>query len=187
MIRAVTVKRLRRLGGVLFAAVMSLPASGQDIAAFRNGLARPGTVSDATVTVTEYGSAADAVRAYDTEEKPDEIQGYRIRIFFDNGNNARSEALATQKRLRSEIPGIPTFLVYENPSYIVTVGNCISIDEALMLWNRVRKSFDTAFLWRGNIPLEELLREEAVPIPEEGLRADSTATANSVLPESTIL
>ena len=113
---------------------------------------------------------------------PTEIPGYRIRIFFDNGQNARSEALATQERFRSEFPGIPTFLVYENPSYIVTVGNCITIDEALMLWDRVRKSFSTAFLWRGSIPVEELLREEPVPVPESGLQADTVAAVTRVLP-----
>ena len=122
------------------------------------------------------------MRRYDNSDRPTEIPGYRIRIFFDNGQNARSEALATQERFRSEFPGIPTFLVYENPSYIVTVGNCITIDEALMLWDRVRKSFSTAFLWRGSIPVEELLREEPVPVPESGLQADTVAAVTRVLP-----
>ncbi len=131
---------------------------------------------------SQYGSAVEAVRRYDNSDRPTEIPGYRIRIFFDNGQNARSEALATQERFRSEFPGIPTFLVYENPSYIVTVGNCITIDEALMLWDRVRKSFSTAFLWRGSIPVEELLREEPVPVPESGLQADTVAAVTRVLP-----
>lgn len=140
-------------------------AAGQDIAAYKGALSRPGVFTDATVNVTEYGSAAEAVRRYDGNVRPDKIAGYRIRIFFDNGQNARAEALATQERFNSEFPGIPTFLVYENPSYIVTVGNCISIDEALMLWERVRKSFGTAFLWRGEIPVDEITVKE-IPVTE---------------------
>ena len=112
----------------LLALLLSFPAAGQGIGTFKARLARPGESTDAVVTVREYGSAVEAVRRYDNSDRPTEIPGYRIRIFFDNGQNARSEALATQERFRSEFPGIPTFLVYENPSYIVTVGNCISID-----------------------------------------------------------
>ena len=166
----------------LLALLLSFPAAGQGIGTFKARLARPGESTDAVVTVREYGSAVEAVRRYDNSDRPTEIPGYRIRIFFDNGQKARSEALATQERFRSEFPGIPTFLVYENPSYIVTVGNCITIDEALMLWDRVRKSFSTAFLWRGSIPVEELLREEPVPVPESGLQADTVAAVTRVLP-----
>ena len=147
----------------LLALLLSFPAAGQGIGTFKARLARPGESTDAVVTVREYGSAVEAVRRYDNSDRPTEIPGYRIRIFFDNGQNARSEALATQERFRSEFPGIPTFLVYENPSYIVTVGNCITIDEALMLWDRV-------------------LREEPVPVPESGLQADTVAAVTRVLP-----
>lgn len=166
----------------LLVLLVSFPAAGQEIGMFKARLARPGESTDAVVTVREYGSAVEAVRRYDNSDRPTEIPGYRIRIFFDNGQNARSEALATQERFRSEFPGIPTFLVYENPSYIVTVGNCITIDEALMLWDRVRKSFSTAFLWRGSIPVGELLREEQVPVPESVLQADTVAAVTRVLP-----
>lgn len=89
--------------------------------------------------------------------------------------------LATQERFRNEFPGISTFLVYENPSYIVTVGNCVTIDEALMLWNSVRRSFSTAFLWRGNIPVADLLQEgPAVPATEE--KVEENASETRVLP-----
>lgn len=141
----------------------AVPAAGQEIALFRERLSRPAMGGSATVQTMEHGSAAEAVRRYDHSAKPEKTAGYRIRIFFDNGQNARSQALETQARFRNEFPGIPTFLVYENPSYIVTVGNSASIDEALMLWNRVRKSFSTAFLWRGEIPISGLVRREETP------------------------
>lgn len=158
--------RVKYLAGAVAAIVMSQVASGQEIADFKARLAMPNDKSDATVEVREFGTAAEAVMLYDNAAKPEEIDGYRIRIFFDNGQNARSEAMATQERFRSEFPGIPTFLVYENPSYIVTVGNCVSMDEALMLWDRVRRSFNTAFLWRGKIPVKEILRREEIPVPD---------------------
>lgn len=138
-------------------------ASGQDIALFKEKLMRPTVFTDAKVEVAEDESAVQAIRRYEAMPKPEKVAGYRIRIFFDNGQNARSQALQTQARFLNEFPGIPTFLVYENPSYVVTVGNCATIDEALMLWNKVRRSFSTAFLWRGQIPVRELFRQEEIP------------------------
>lgn len=161
--------------GVLIALVLaaSLPAAAQDIALMRERLAQPSPASSSTVKVVEDSAAAEAVRRYDQTAKPERIAGYRIRIFFDNGQNARTQALETEARFKSEFPGIPTFLAYENPSYIVTVGNCMTIDEALMLWNRVRKSFTTAFLWRGDIPVRGLLREKEQTETAELPAADS--------------
>ena len=132
------------------------PVSGQSISRYKSVLSQPETSTRAAVSVSEFGSADAAVKQYDRLAHPSKISGYRIRIFFDNSQNARAEALETQSRFKSEFPGIPTFLVYENPSYTVTVGNCASIDEALMLWNKVKKSFNTAFLWRGELPIEDL-------------------------------
>jgi hypothetical protein len=167
--------------GVLLALFLSSPVMGQEIGAFKARMAVPSEEKGAAVKVHEYGSAAQAVTLYDRLAKPAEIPGYRIRIFFDNGQHARSEALATQERFRNEFPGISTFLVYENPSYIVTVGNCVTIDEALMLWNSVRRSFSTAFLWRGNIPVADLLQEgPAVPATEE--KVEENASETRVLP-----
>lgn len=142
---------------IAVAAFASFSASGQNVSAFKETLNRPSETSAATINVTEHGSAAEAVRKYDAATKQAKVQGYRIRIFFGNEQNARGVAQGTQGRFRNEFPGIPTYLVYENPAWIVTVGNCVTIDEALMLWNKVKKSFDTAFLWRGEIPVSEIL------------------------------
>lgn len=150
----------RRHIGILLTAVLLcggfVEADGQNIARYRSALSLSNPSARTSVSVTEHGSAADAIRQYDNLSKPTKIPGYRIRIFFDNSQNARAEALEVQSRFKNEFPGIPTFLVYENPSYTVTVGNCADIDEALMLWNKVKRSFNMAFLWRGDIPIEEL-------------------------------
>ena len=147
--------------GVLLALFLSSPVMGQEIGAFKARMAVPSEEKGAAVKVHEYGSAAQAVTLYDRLAKPAEIPGYRIRIFFDNGQHARSEALATQERFRNEFPGISTFLV--------------------MLWNSVRRSFSTAFLWRGNIPVADLLQEgPAVPATEE--KVEENASETRVLP-----
>lgn len=149
---------LRKIKYILFAAaaLVSYSASSQNVSTFKDRLSRPSDSSAATVNITEHGSAADAVRKYDSSSKPTTVPGYRIRIFFGNGQNARGIAQGTQGKFKNEFPGIPTYLVYENPAWMVTVGNCVTMDEALMLWNKVKKSFDTAFIWRGELPVSEI-------------------------------
>lgn len=167
-------KRIVCILGLLIGTAIGTTAEAQHIRTFTDALSRPDSVSDATVRVTPYGTAIKALDQYDRRTKLASVQGYRIRIFFDNGQNARNEALEIQERFRREFPGIPTYLGYETPSYMVTVGNCVTMDEALMLWNRVRHSFKTAFLWRGKIPVSEILRiEETLPAePADSLHND---------------
>ena len=168
--------RLRHIA-LLFTVILfaGVSADGQNIARYRTMLSHPDASTRASVSVTEYGNAESAVKQYDHLPHPDKIPGYRIRIFFDNSQNARAQAIETQNRFKNEFPGIPTFLGYENPSYIVTVGNCASIDEALMLWNKVKKSFNTAFLWRGELPIEDLAANR---YQSDDLTADSNQTQN---------
>jgi len=150
----------------LFLFGSSVTAEGQSVAVMRGRLAGP-AADGANVTIREHDSARHVVGACDNAARDGKVQGYRVRIYFGNGQNARQEAMETQSRFRTEFPGVPTYLVYENPSFMVTVGNCVTMDEALMLWNRVRHSFATAFLWRGEIPLADLLAQENAPVPAE--------------------
>lgn len=182
-------KRMTRLFGLLLIGLgIGTTARAQEIRSFTEALSRPDSVSSATVKVTPYGSAVKALDQYDRSGKPASVPGYRIRIFFDNGQHARREAIETQERFRREFPGIQTYLGYETPSYMVTVGNCVTMDEALMLWNRVRHSFQTAFLWRGKIPVSEILRVEEIlpeeqPTPADSLQVDkmrNNTTFNTV-------
>lgn len=143
----------------------------------RGRLARFGDASDATATVTTHGTATDAVRMWDATSKPREIPGYRIHIFFDNSQTARAQAMAARTRFTELFPGIPSYIAYENPSWMVTVGNCVNMEEALILWNAVRGTFPNAFLWRGEIPVAELLRGSNVAAPVAEPAADSLGVA----------
>lgn len=138
-------------------------AGAQDIRAFRESLSVADTLWGARVNVTEHGTAAEVTAGHNTAGNRT-VTGYRIRIFFDNSQDARENALAVQDSFRHQFPGIPSYFVYENPAFIVTVGNCLTIEEALILQNSLKNRFGTAFLWRGEIPLHEFVREE-IPLP----------------------
>jgi hypothetical protein len=172
---------MRVLNIILLVAVMLFGAThacGQDIEAFRKALSVSDALSGASVRVSEYGSASDIIYNYDSVKRRTSVQGYRVRIFFDNSQTARNDSAAVQAMFEEQYPSIPTYRVYESPSWIVAVGNCVTVEEALALQNRVKESFDIAFLWQGEIPLAELLKGGLVlpdiEVPDAGEDGEAT-------------
>lgn len=68
------------------------------------------------------------------------------------------------RRFREIYPDIPAYLSYENPYFKVTVGNCLTSEEAIILLGKIRDAFDRAFLVREEISLS-LFGETASSIP----------------------
>ncbi len=161
--------RIALLAAMLFG---TATLSAQGIEAFRAGLSVPDSLSHASVRVSEHGSAAEVIHNYDAVEHPAYVEGYRVRIFFDNSQTAGDDSASVQAAFREQFPSIPTYRAYESPSWIVTVGNCATIEEALILQNRVKHSFKTAFIWYGRkIPITEFLKE-GDDIPSETRTAE---------------
>jgi hypothetical protein len=79
------------------------------------------------------------------------INGYRVRIFFDNKQNARVESERTLRRFVHMFPDILAYRTYTNPYFKVTVGDCRTKSEAMILLGRVKKAFPSAFVVKENI------------------------------------
>ena len=91
-------RRLTTFIAVIFAAAAFAPLRAQSLDAFKERLAAP-VVSDAAfgtarVTVTEYGDAEKAVDDASRVGQRLRLRGYRVCIFFDNGQDARAGAFA---------------------------------------------------------------------------------------------
>ena len=79
------------------------------------------------------------------------MNGYRVRIFFDNKQNSRAASEAAMNRFKSLHPGIPAYRSYESPYFKVTVGDYRTKSEAMALLQRVKDAFPGAFVVKGNI------------------------------------
>lgn len=132
---------------------LSIAASAQKTLTFSERLATPDPSTGAAINVSQYGDAADLIRNLESRRTAQKINGYRVRIFFDNSQYARDKGLATRARFNELFPNTWSNMVYENPYFKVTVGNCLTNEEAVILWGRVRSSFNTAFVVREEIPL----------------------------------
>lgn len=133
----------------LAAAVGACPAAAQSLDAFKQRLARTRIVGEsempASVTVTEYGDAAEAIAEAVRGVRRPALKAYRVCIYADNGPDARSGAAAAKSLFEETFPGTPVYMFYENPYFRVTVGNCLTLEEAIILKGRVSGTFPKAF------------------------------------------
>ncbi|MEG0806876.1 MAG: hypothetical protein RR410_00835 [Alistipes sp.] len=142
---------MRRFLSLLSAVVFSVIATqAQSLDAFKEQLARPAAIGTlvgaARVTVTEYGDAAKIVNQAVANSSRSRLRGFRVCIFFDNGQDARVGAASAKSLFETTYPQIGTYMVYENPYFKVSVGNCVTVEEAIILKGRVSTTFPKAFL-----------------------------------------
>lgn len=154
-------KKLVLMAAFLWAAVWC--AEAQSLSSFKEQLAREviseATSAPATVVATEQGSAAEVVRDLSNRNtKSLALRGYRVCIFFDNGQDARAGAMEARTLFEEKFPGEALYMVYENPYFRVTVGNCLTIEEAIILKAKVAEFFPKAFPKSEELLLSDLLK-----------------------------
>lgn len=76
-------------------------------------------------------------------------QTYRIRIFFDSGQNARGASEVAAARFRNSHPGVPVSRTFTDPFFKVTVGNYSSKADAAAALKSIQLEFPAAFIVRN--------------------------------------
>lgn len=80
-----------------------------------------------------------------------ELNGYRIRIYFSNAQNAREASMAAAQLFQSHFAGYNVYRQFVNPNFKVTVGDFRTKSEALAFLTAVRGDFPAAFIVRETI------------------------------------
>ena len=89
------------------------------------------------------------------------LNGYRVRIFFDNKQTARVASEETLKRFESMYHDVVAYRTYANPYFKVTVGDFRTKSEAMALLERIRYEFPSAFVVKENISFPVIDTENA--------------------------
>ncbi|MFA5443641.1 MAG: SPOR domain-containing protein [Bacteroidales bacterium] len=79
---------------------------------------------------------------------PGKMEGFRVRIFFDNKQTARAESEQIEKDFSAAHPGTAVYRIYENPYFKVTVGDFRTKSEAMRFMHRIRHTYPQAFITR---------------------------------------
>ena len=103
------------------------------------------------VTVHQSQAISDAMNSKIERNKSKRLTGYRVRIFFDNKQNARTASEAAMGRFQSAYPGHGVYRSFASPYFKVTVGDFRTKSEAMQMMRRIKADFPSAFVVRENI------------------------------------
>ena len=144
---------MKRIGLVLIALLLCLGLNAQEQ---RDSTAVYDVFSELSenLTISQSPQVYDAVNAHVERNERRTASGlagqtYRIRIFFDSGQNARAASEAAAARFRNSHPGVPCSRTFTDPFFKVTVGNYSSKAEASAALKTLQQEFPAAFIVRN--------------------------------------
>ena len=103
------------------------------------------------VTVNQSRSMRSAFDNYVSNNAGKKLSGYRIRVYFDNGQSARTRSEAIARSVSNAFPGIGVYRTFESPNYKVSVGDFRTKDEALKVFHSLKATYPTALLLKDTI------------------------------------
>lgn len=89
------------------------------------------------------------------EYNPD-IEGWRIEIFFESGNNSKRLAIEAQSEFISKYTEVPTHLIFQEPYYKVRVGDFRSRLEAEEFLKEISSDYPNVFVVKSEIDFPKL-------------------------------
>lgn len=105
----------------------------------------------ADVEIYQSQEVANALRGQVASNGSRMINGFRVRIFFDNKQSARAESEAILKRFEALHRDIKAYRTYANPYFKVTVGDFRTKSEAMEVLSRIKTEFPSAFVVKESI------------------------------------
>jgi len=114
-------------------------------------LLKNGSNALGSISLQQSQSILMAFRSQVSNNSSRKISGYRIRIFFDNKQNARDMSSSVAGGFESDHPGVHAYRTYENPYFKVTVGDFRTKNDALRFMDRIKDRYSTAFLVKETI------------------------------------
>lgn len=108
------------------------------------------------VEVNQSPEISDAFARYVEANRERRISGYRVRIFFDNSQNARTRSENIAREFASEYPAIKVYRSHISPYFKVTVGDFRSRIEAMAFAKSISDKYTSVFLVRENIQYPDI-------------------------------
>lgn len=102
------------------------------------------------VEITQSEAVQQALENYILENAKKPLTGYRIRVFYDNGPQARVKSETIEKTLQQQY-NAAVYRSFESPNYKVTVGDFRTKDEALRIYNSLKWTYPTAYIIKETI------------------------------------
>ena len=82
------------------------------------------------------------------------IDGFRVQIFMESGNDAVEHANAVMEEFKANYPDIPIYLVFGQPYYRLRVGDFRTRLEAEKMFQTLSQEYKKAFVTSDRIQLQ---------------------------------
>ena len=79
------------------------------------------------------------------------IPGFRINIFFQSGNNSKTNANQAKTNFITKYPDVEAYVVFDEPNFKVKVGDFRTRMEARGFVEKIKADFPDAFVIKDNI------------------------------------
>ncbi|MBO4557233.1 MAG: SPOR domain-containing protein [Bacteroidales bacterium] len=103
------------------------------------------------VVIDQTQAVEKAMAAHIRNNAAKRQTGFRVRIFFDNKQNARTMSERVAASFKAAHPGISVYRDYENPYFKVTVGDFRTKEDARRFMNSIKGAYPSSFIVREKI------------------------------------
>lgn len=104
-----------------------------------------------TVTVRQSSAVENALNNQIEANKERKIQGYRVRIYFDNNKNARNQSDNIAHSFAAAHPEVKVYRSHVSPYFKVTVGDFRTKTEAQIFAQSISEQYPSVFLVKESI------------------------------------
>jgi len=109
------------------------------------------TVIGPGVTIMQSESLKNAFARYIHNNATKPMPGYRIRVFFESGQQARARSQYIAASLSKQYPNMGVYQSFDSPNFIVFLGDFRTRHDAMRTYNEIRLTYPTAMIMRQNI------------------------------------
>ena len=103
------------------------------------------------VKVNQSRAMRSAFDNYVSNNASKKLTGYRIRVYFENGQNARNRSEAVARSISGAYQGLGVYLTFDSPNFKVCVGDFRTKDEALKVFHSLKGAYPTAIILKETI------------------------------------
>lgn len=112
--------------------------------------------STGSVTVNHPSQIDSLLVSQTISNAEKKINGYRIRLFFDNKQTARTESEQIEKEFKLRFPTIPIYRTYTNPFFKIVIGDYRTKSEATKALKTIVQVYPKAIIVKENISFPEI-------------------------------
>ncbi len=114
-------------------------------------IAKETSMRPGRIVIDQSEAVSNAMSSHISRNAARSRVGYRIRIFFDNKQNARAMSEKVANSFKAQHPGISVYRGYENPYFKVTVGDFRNKEDARKFLNSIKGTYPSGFIVREKI------------------------------------